>query len=84
MHLIAIRNLRRDAAKYPDLTPIIELWYRVVKAARWQNLEDVRQIFASAEAVVVGWAMPTTNPFSKINFYIAQGIKAVVGCVRYS
>ncbi|NEO84254.1 MAG: type II toxin-antitoxin system HigB family toxin [Spirulina sp. SIO3F2] len=51
MHLIAIRNLRRDASKYPDLMPVVEAWYKVVQAAQWQNLEDVRRIFSSAEAV---------------------------------
>ncbi len=39
MHLIAIRNLRADAAKYPDTQTVIEEWYKVVKTIYWQNLE---------------------------------------------
>lgn len=51
MHLISIRNLRADAAKYPDVIEQVEAWYGVVKSAYWQNLNDVRQIYPSADAV---------------------------------
>ncbi|MGI2908083.1 type II toxin-antitoxin system HigB family toxin [Tolypothrix sp. VBCCA 56010] len=51
MHLISIRNLRADAAKYPDVTEQVEAWYRVVKSASWQHLDDVRQVYPAADAV---------------------------------
>jgi mRNA interferase HigB len=51
MHLIAIRELRQAAAQFPDVASQIEDWYQVVKGATWQNLEDVRQTYSSAEAV---------------------------------
>jgi mRNA interferase HigB len=51
MHLIAIRNLRADAAQYPDVKKQIDAWYATVKKAEWQNLEDVRKIYRDAEAV---------------------------------
>ena len=51
MHLIAIRNLRADAAEYPDVKNQIDAWYATVKKAEWQNLEDVRKIYRDAEAV---------------------------------
>jgi mRNA interferase HigB len=51
MHLISIRNLRLDVAKYPDAKKLIDNWYAVVKKAQWQNLEDVRRIYRNAEAV---------------------------------
>jgi len=51
MHLISIRNLRRNATSYPDLIQPIESWYKVVKKAKWDKLEDVRQIYRDAEAV---------------------------------
>ncbi|MBW4671458.1 MAG: type II toxin-antitoxin system HigB family toxin [Cyanomargarita calcarea GSE-NOS-MK-12-04C] len=51
MHLMSIRNLRADAGKYPDATEPIEAWYRVVKSASWQNIENVRQVYPSADAV---------------------------------
>lgn len=51
MHLIAIRNLRANAAQYPDVKNQIDSWYATVKKAQWQNLEDVRKIYRDAEAV---------------------------------
>lgn len=51
MHLIAITRLREVAAKYPDVSVQIEDWYTVVKAATWQNLNEVQKSYASTEAV---------------------------------
>ncbi|MBE9159626.1 type II toxin-antitoxin system HigB family toxin [Nodosilinea sp. LEGE 06152] len=51
MHLISIRKLRNDVAKYPDVKQVVEAWYSVAKKARWENLEDIRQIYRDAEAV---------------------------------
>jgi mRNA-degrading endonuclease HigB of HigAB toxin-antitoxin module len=51
VYLIAIRNLRSDASKYPDTQTVIEEWYKVVKSVSWDNLEEVRQLYRDAEAV---------------------------------
>jgi mRNA interferase HigB len=51
MHLISIRNLRADAAKYPSTTKIVDRWYATIKQASWQNLEEVREDYPEAEAV---------------------------------
>ncbi|MEG3919161.1 type II toxin-antitoxin system HigB family toxin [Microcoleus sp. POL10_C6] len=51
MHLISLRNLRNDAAKYLDVKNQIEIWKETVNKAEWQNLEDVRKIYRDAEAV---------------------------------
>jgi len=51
MHLITIRNLRKDAAQYPDVKNQIDSWNETVKKAEWQNLENVRNIYRDAEAV---------------------------------
>ena len=51
MRLIAIKKLREAAAIYPDVTVQIEDFYQILKAATWQNLEEVKQSFSSAEAV---------------------------------
>jgi mRNA interferase HigB len=37
--------------KYPDANKAVEAWYNTVKVAEWGNLEDVRQIYTSAESV---------------------------------
>ena len=51
MHLISLRNLRNDAAKYPDVKNQIEIWQETINKAEWQNLEDIRKIYRDAEAV---------------------------------
>lgn len=51
MHLIAIRNLRSDASRYPDTMTVIGEWYKIVKSLSWQNLEEVKQVYRDAEAV---------------------------------
>jgi mRNA interferase HigB len=51
MHLISIRNLRTDTARYPNTENQINNWYTTVKKAQWKNLEDVRKIYQDAEAV---------------------------------
>jgi mRNA-degrading endonuclease HigB of HigAB toxin-antitoxin module/antitoxin component HigA of HigAB toxin-antitoxin module len=51
MHLISIRNLRLDSSTYSDTQTVIEEWYKVVKSASWQNLEEVKQIYRDTEAV---------------------------------
>ncbi|RUT07737.1 toxin RelE [Dulcicalothrix desertica PCC 7102] len=51
MHLISIRYLRNDAAIYPDVAEQIEVWYRVVRDASWQSLQDVKEIYPSTDAV---------------------------------
>jgi mRNA interferase HigB len=51
VRLIAVKKLREAAAIYPDVATVIEDFYQILKAASWQNLEEVKQSFASAEAV---------------------------------
>jgi mRNA interferase HigB len=51
MHLITIRNLRQDAAQYPDVQKQIKDWNDIVKVAEWQSLIDVQTIYRDAEAV---------------------------------
>ena len=51
MHLIAISRLREDAAKFSDVLVQIEDWDEVVKIATQQNLVEVQQTYALAEAV---------------------------------
>jgi mRNA interferase HigB len=51
MHLMSIRNLRRDAARYPDAQAPVEDWYNIVRKVDWANLEEAREIYRDAEAV---------------------------------
>ncbi|QOV21853.1 type II toxin-antitoxin system HigB family toxin [Anabaenopsis elenkinii] len=51
MHLISIRNLRADTSKYPDAVEPINSWYQVVKSASWHKLNEVRQVYPTADVV---------------------------------
>lgn len=51
MHLISIRNLRIDSARFADVKKQVEDWYTTVRKAEWSSLEDVRLIYRDAEAV---------------------------------
>jgi mRNA interferase HigB len=51
MHLIAISRLREAAAKFSDIATQIEDWNEIVKVVTRQNLTEVQQTYASAEAV---------------------------------
>ena len=51
MHLISIRTLREEAAKYPDIRKQIEDWHKTVKKAEWQSLNDVQKVYRDAETV---------------------------------
>jgi mRNA interferase HigB len=51
VRLIALKNLLQAAAIYPDVANQIEDFYQILKAANWQNLEEVKQSFSSAEVV---------------------------------
>jgi mRNA interferase HigB len=51
MHLITIRNLRQDAAQYPDVQRQIKDWNDIAKGAKWQSLIEVQTIYRDAEAV---------------------------------
>ena len=51
MRLIAIAKLREAASIYPDISNQIEDFYQTIRKVHWQNLIDVQNTFASAEAV---------------------------------
>ena len=45
----------RDAAMaYPKAAKDLAMWIATVRAARWQNLSDVRRVDPSADLVAVG------------------------------
>lgn len=54
MHVISRRRLREAARRYPDAAEALDRWYRVVHAADWESLHDVRRVYRHADAVTVG------------------------------
>ena len=45
------KKLLEATERYHDLSAALDVWYRIAKKAEWSSLADVRQIFASADAV---------------------------------
>src|SRR5262245_37145075 len=54
MRVITRKRLRESAQRHPDAAEPLENWYRVIRQAAWQNLQDVRRVYRHADAVTVG------------------------------
>ena len=53
MNVITRKRLKEFGERHPDATRPLELWYRTVKRARWQHLQDVRRVYPHAHPVTV-------------------------------
>ncbi len=51
MHVISRRSLRDFAVTHANAGMALDAWYRIAKAARWNNLVEVQATWPSAEAV---------------------------------
>lgn len=51
MRLVSKGKLLTAVEKYPDAIKAVEQFYETLKEASWQNLEEVKLAFNSAEAV---------------------------------
>jgi mRNA interferase HigB len=51
LHIISRKRLKEAAARHRDIEAPLDVWFRIVKKASWQNLTDVRKTFASADLV---------------------------------
>lgn len=51
MHIISQRRIRDYSAQRPDCRSALASWYRIAKAATWNNLAEVRRDFPHADAV---------------------------------
>jgi mRNA interferase HigB len=51
MHVISRKRLKEAAQKHSDLAAPLDAWYRVAKKAKWENLADVRNTWASTDSV---------------------------------
>jgi mRNA interferase HigB len=54
MRIISRKRLREFAARNADAAEPLDKWYRVVREAEWENLQEVRNAFRHADAVTVG------------------------------
>lgn len=53
MRIITRKRLREFAHRHPDAADPLQKWHDVVHEAEWENLQDVRRVFAHADAVTV-------------------------------
>ena len=51
MHIISRKALTEFSQKHSNARVPLDAWYRVAKSAKWKHLEEVKQIYAKAEAV---------------------------------
>jgi mRNA interferase HigB len=51
MHVISRKRLKEAAERYSDIEAPLDVWFRIAKRSRWENLADVRRTLATADAV---------------------------------
>ena len=51
MRLLSKNQLKAATSKYSDVKNQVDDWCKMIKESKWQNLEEVKQSFPSAEAV---------------------------------
>ena len=54
MRIIKEGFIRDAAMVYPKAAKYLTIWIATVRAARWQNLSDLRRVYPSADLVAVG------------------------------
>lgn len=54
MRIITRKRLREFARQHPDAAEPLEKWHRLVREAKWKNLQDVRRVYPHADSVIVG------------------------------
>lgn len=51
MHIISRKRLLEASQVYPNLETPLDNWYRVAKSSSWGDINEVRQVYPSADAV---------------------------------
>lgn len=51
MHVISRRKLREFAAQHADSGDWLDIWFYTANKARWRNIEDVHEVYPSADVV---------------------------------
>src|SRR5947207_11016658 len=53
MRVITRKRIREFAGRHRDAAEPLQQWFRLVRAAEWKNLHDVRRVYPHADAVTV-------------------------------
>lgn len=51
MHIITRKRLNEFAAKYPETTNALTVWYRQMKLNNYASIEEIREVFPAADKV---------------------------------
>ena len=51
MHIITRKRLNDFAEKYPDVTPALRHWYKLMKTGQFSSFVELRRVFPSADQV---------------------------------
>lgn len=51
MHIISRKRLLEASQVYPNLEIPLDNWYRVAKSSSWSDINEVCQVYPSADAV---------------------------------
>jgi mRNA interferase HigB len=51
VHVISRKRLLEATTRQANLSAPLDAWYRIAKRAQWRSLENVRDIFPSADGV---------------------------------
>lgn len=51
MHVISRKRLKEAAQRHRDASNWLDGWWNVASKAHWENLHDVRRVYASADQV---------------------------------
>lgn len=51
MHVISRKKLLDAATRHAGISAPLDSWYRIAKKAGWRSLEEVREVFPSADGV---------------------------------
>ena len=54
MRIISRRRIRDWSATYPDAKQALLRWYDITADAEWDDIQELRRTFPSADAVIVG------------------------------
>ena len=49
--MISRKRLLEASTRHPELSAPLDAWYRIARKAEWHSLEEVRQVFPSADGV---------------------------------
>ena len=51
MRILSYKTLKEASAKYSNLMPALNAWYRIANKAKWEKLDDIRKVWPKTDSV---------------------------------